>query len=233
TLGLTDPVGKSLWQVNNNNNNNGGPVMNKKVTIVGVVKDFHFQSLRDEITPLVIFSLEQFGKQAQSTYVAVRLKAGQLQESIGKIESKWKQFVPEQPFKYEFLDDNMNRGYAEEQRSGKVFAVFSGLAIIIACVGLFGLSAYTASLRTKEIGIRKVLGSSVGDVVILLSKDFTKLVLIAFVLAVPLSWWMMDTWLKGFAYRVDLGINSFIVAGILALAIAWLTVSYQSIKAAI
>jgi len=131
------------------------------------------------------------------------------------------------------LDENLKQGYLEEQRSGKLFAVFSGLAIAIACVGLFGLSAYTASLRTKEIGIRKVLGSSVSGVVILLSKDFTKLVLIAFVLAVPLSWWMMDTWLKGFAYRVDLGINSFIVAGVLALAIAWLTVSYQSIKAAI
>jgi len=141
--------------------------------------------------------------------------------------------VPEQPFKYEFLDDNLNQGYAEEQRSGKMFAVFSGLAIIIACVGLFGLSAYTASLRTKEIGIRKVLGSSVGNVVVLLSKDFTKLVLIAFFLAVPLSWWMMDTWLKGFAYRINLGATSFVIAGVLALGIAWLTVSYQSIKAAI
>jgi putative ABC transport system permease protein len=230
TMGLADPVGRKLSQVNNNPD---GSVTTVYFTIIGVVKDFNFQSLRDEITPLVIYSNELFGKQAGNAYVATRLKPDKFQEAIGKIEHKWKEMVPEQPFKYEFLDDNLNHGYAEEQRSGRMFAVFSGLAIIIACVGLFGLSAYTASLRTKEIGIRKVLGSSVGNVVVLLSKDFTKLVLIAFFLAVPLSWWMMDAWLKGFAYRIDLGINSFMIAGILALGIAWLTVSYQSIKAAI
>jgi putative ABC transport system permease protein len=233
TMGLTDPVGKKLWQMDNNNNNNNGNVLNKEVTIIGVVKDFHFQSLRDEITPLVIFNSEQFGRQGGSNYVAVRLKAGQLQQAIGKIENKWKEFVPDQPFKFQFLDDNLNQGYADEQRSGKLFAVFSGLAIIIACVGLFGLSAYTASLRTKEIGIRKVLGSSVGEVVVLLSKDFTRLVAVAFALAVPLSWWMMEGWLKGFAYRVDVGFGSFAVAGVLALGIALVTVSYQSIKAAV
>jgi putative ABC transport system permease protein len=114
-----------------------------------------------------------------------------------------------------------------------LFRVFSGLAIIIACVGLFGLSAYTSSLRTKEIGIRKVMGASVGSVVILLSRDFTKLVIISFVLATPLSWWMMDSWLSGFAYRISLGVDSFLIAGMLALAIAGFTVSYQSVKAAI
>jgi len=164
--------------------------------------------------------------------VAVRLKAGQFQQALQKIEAKWKEFVPDQPFKFQFLDDNLNQSYAAEQRSGKLFAVFSGLAIIIACVGLFGLSAYTASLRTKEIGIRKVMGSSVSEVVVLLSKDFTKLVAIAFALSVPLAWWMTNSWLKGFAYRIDVGIGSFVVAGILALGIALVTVSYQSIKAA-
>lgn len=231
TMGLTDPIGKKLWQVDNNNNN-GNPV-NKQVTIIGVVKDFHFQSLKDEITPLVIFNSELFGRRTAGVYVAVRLKAGQFQQALPKIESKWKEFVPDQPFKYQFLDDNLNRGYADEQRSGKVFAVFSGLAIVIACVGLFGLSAYTASLRTKEIGIRKVLGSSVSEVVLLLSKDFTKIVVIAFVFAVPLSWWMMNSWLNGFAYRVNVDLTSFLVAGLLAFGIALITVSYQSIKAAI
>lgn len=231
TLALTDPVGKKLWLMDNNNNN--GAQVNKQVTIVGVVKDFHFQSLRDEITPLVVMNSEQFGRRTAGTYVAVRLKAGQFQQAIPKIENKWKEFVPDQPFKYQFLDDNLNHGYAEEQRSGKVFAVFSGLAIVIACVGLFGLSAYTASLRTKEIGIRKVLGSSVSGVVFLLTKNFTKLVAIAFVLAVPLSWWMMDTWLNGFAYRINVDFSSFAIAGLLALGIALFTVSYQSIKAAI
>lgn len=232
TMGLDDPIGRKLL---NNDLFRGNQQQEKPryFTVVGIVKDFHFQSLRDEITPLVIYSYEAFGKRANNNYVAVRLKAGQYQQAISKIENIWKEIVPGQPFKYEFLDDNLNHGYAEEQRSGKVFAVFSGLAIIIACVGLFGLSAYTASLRTKEIGIRKVLGSSVGGVVILLSKDFTKLVLIAFVLAVPLSWWMMDKWLEGFAYRVTLDIASFGIAGLLAFGIALLTVSYQSIKAAI
>jgi len=230
TMGLSDPIGRKLSQVNNNPD---GTKTTLLFTVLGVVKNFNFQSLRDEITPLVIYSNEQFGRRGGSAYVAVRVKPGQFQAAIKKIETKWKEIVPEQPFKFEFLDDNLNQGYAEEQRSGKVFAVFSALAIIIACVGLFGLSAYTASLRTKEIGIRKVLGSSVASVVVLLSRDFTKLVAIAFVLAVPLSWWMMDTWLKGFAYRISLGLSSFAVAGLLALGIAWLTVSYQSIKAAI
>ncbi len=232
TMGLADPVGRKLMQ---SDENNDGVITKRYYTVIGVVKDFHFQSLRDEITPLVIFNKENFGRQlgVASRYIAVKLKPNQFKEAISKIESKWREFVPDQPFKYEFLDDNLNHGYAEEQRSGKIFAVFSSLAIIIACVGLFGLSAYTASLRTKEIGIRKILGSSVSNVVVLLSKDFTKLVLIAFLIAVPISWWMMDAWLKDFAYRIDLGVGSFIIAGVLALSVAWLTVSYQSIKAAI
>jgi putative ABC transport system permease protein len=229
TLGLADPIGMKLWQVDNNNGNQ----VNKQVTIIGVVKDFHFQSLRDEITPLVIFNSEQFTGKAKINYIAVRLKAGLFQHAIPGIESKWRLFIPDQPFKFQFLDDSINQGYTDEQRSAKLFAVFSALAIVIACVGLFGLSAYTASLRTKEIGVRKVLGSSVAQVVVLLSKDFTKLVVIAFVMAVPMSWWMMDTWLKGFAYRVDVNVGSFLIAGGLAFGIAVLTVSYQSIKAAI
>jgi putative ABC transport system permease protein len=232
TMGLADPVGLKLL---NNDLFRGNPQLAKPryFTVVGIVKDFHFQSLRDEITPLVIYSYEAFGKQATPNMVAVRLKDNQFQSAISKIQNKWSELVPTQPFQYEFLDENLTQGYAEEQRSGKVFAVFSGLAIVIACVGLYGLSAYTASLRIKEIGIRKVMGASVMGVVILLSKDFTKLVLIAFALAVPLAWWMMDGWLNSFAFRISLGAGSFALAGIIALSIAWLTVSYQSIKASI
>jgi len=232
TMGLANPVGRKLLQ---SSENKDGTITKRYYTIIGIVKDFHFQSLRDEITPLVIFNKENFGRRlgVASRYIAIKLKSNLFQQAISKIEIKWKEFVPGQPFNYEFLDDNLNHAYAEEQRSGKVFTVFSGLAIIIACVGLFGLSAYTSSLRKKEIGIRKVLGSSVSSVVILLSKDFTKLVFIAFVLAAPLSWGIMEAWLRGFAYRIDLGIGSFIMAGALALGIAWFTVSYQSIKAAI
>ena len=232
TIGLTDPVGRKL---SNKDLFRGDSArqQTRLFTVIGVVNNFHFQSLRDEITPLVIFSKEIFGPQSNSNYLAVRLKRDGFKEAIVKIGNKWKEFVPGRPFSYEFLEDNLNHDYAEEQRSGKLFRVFSGLAIIIACVGLFGLSAYTASLRTREIGIRKVMGATAGGMVMLLSKDFTKLVVIAFVLAAPLAWWMMDQWLSGFAYRIGLGAGSFIIAGVLALVIAWLTVSYQSIKAAI
>jgi putative ABC transport system permease protein len=229
TIGLADPIGRKLSQVVNNPD---GSLTTKSFTIIGVVKNFHFQSLRDEITPLVVYSNEAFGAQSNA-YVAIRLKPNTFGDAIEKIGKKWKEFVPDQPFKYEFLDDNLRQSYAEEQRSGNMFGVFSVLAIIIACVGLFGLSAYTASLRTKEIGVRKVLGSTVSGIVALLSKDFTKLVVIAFILAVPLSWWMMDSWLSSFAYRIDLTAGSFLIAGLLAIGIAWITVSYQSIKAAI
>jgi putative ABC transport system permease protein len=228
TMGLSDPVGRKLL---NNDLFQGNQSQSRYFTVVGVVKDFHFQSLRDEITPLVLYNYEAFGKRSNVNFVAVRLKEGHLQGAIDKIQAMWSSMVPGQPFQYLFLDEDLNTGYAEDQRSGKVFAVFSGLAIIIACVGLYGLSAYTASLRVKEIGIRKVMGASVPGVVVLLSKDFTKLVLIAFALAVPLAWWMMDSWLKGFAFRVSLGAGSFALAGAIALSIALLTVSYQSIKA--
>lgn len=232
TIGLKDPIGQRL---SNSDLFRGDSARQKErlFTIIGVVKNFHFQSLRDEITPLVMFSNEVFGQRANTNYVAIRTKEGMKQEAIVKIEALWKELAPSRPFKYEFLEDNLNQGYAQERQSGKIFRVFSGLAIIIACVGLFGLSAYTAGQRTKEIGIRKVMGASVPGVVLLLSKDFTKLVLIALVLAIPVAWYLMNSWLSGFAYRIPIGIDAFVIAGLLAIAIALLTVSYQSIKAAI
>ena len=234
TIGLTEPVGRKLS--NKDLFQGRGDTLNSKerlFTVIGVVKNFHFQSLRDEITPLVIFSKEVFGARSNMNYVAIRFKANGYQQAIAGIENKWKELVPDRPFKYEFLQDNLNRGYVEEQRSGKMFTIFSSLAVMIACVGLFGLSAYTASRRTKEIGIRKVMGASVGGVVMLLSKDFTRLVISAFLMASPLAWWMMDQWLNGFAYRITLGADAFLLAGLMALAIAWLTISFQSVKAAI
>jgi len=180
-----------------------------------------------------MLSTEVFGQRSNTNYIAVRIKAGMQQEAIGKIESLWQELAPSHPFHYEFLEDNLNKGYAQERQSGRVFRVFSGLAILIACVGLFGLSAYTASQRTKEIGVRKVLGASVVGVVLLLSKEFAKLVAISLILAVPFAWWMMDSWLSGFAYRIPIGVDTFLIAGFLALTIAFVTVSYQSIKAAV
>ncbi|MBL7850628.1 MAG: ABC transporter permease [Cyclobacteriaceae bacterium] len=232
TLGLKDPVGQRLT---NSDLFRGNPELQKEriFTIIGIVSNFHFQSLRDEITPLVIFNYEIFNRNANSNFIAVRIKEERQQEAIRNLEGLWKELVPTRPFKYEFLEDNLNQGYAQERQSGQVFRVFSGLAIIIACVGLFGLSAFTAGQRTKEIGIRKVLGASVPGVVLLLSRDFTKLVLIALGLAIPLAWYLMDSWLSGFAYRISIGVDSFLIAGLVSLGIAWLTVSYQSIKAAI
>ncbi len=231
TLNLSDPVGKRLVAERGGGGNNA--TGRRVYTIIGVINNFHFQSLRDEITPLVIFSKETWGQHANTPRLAIKFKANESQAGIEKVTAKWKEFVPERPIHYEFLGDNLNQGYAEEQRSGKMFTVFSGLAIVIACVGLFGLSAYTASQRTKEIGIRKILGASVGGVVLLLTRDFTKLVLIAFIIATPAAWWTMDQWLGSFAYKIVLGAGSFLLAGAVALGIAWLTVSYQSIKAAV
>jgi putative ABC transport system permease protein len=227
TMEIKDPIGKKLSQVQRRRDGN----VTVQYTIIGVVRDFNFQSLRDVITPLTIQSSESFGGGANYGYIKIR--EGNPHELISKIESKWKAMVPDQPFKFLFLDQNLNAQYENEKRAGQIFGVFSGLAIIIACVGLFGLSAYTASLRTKEIGVRKVLGASVSSVMLLLSKDFAKLIVVAFLIAVPLSWYLMDKWLQEFAYRIQLGAGVFLLAGTTALLIALITVSYQSIKAAI
>ena len=227
TLDLKDPIGKKLLQPMQTSTGN----IVVEYTIVGVIKDFNFQSLRDIITPLTIQSNESFG--GGIGYAYIKLKKEHFKPVIEAVERKWKALAPEVPFKYLFLDENLDMQYEDEKRAGQIFGIFSGLAIIIACVGLFGLAAYTASLRTKEIGIRKVMGASVGSVVYLLSKDFTKLILFSFILAVPLSWYVMHNWLQSFAYRIQLEPGVFLVAGVIALFISWITVSYQSIKAAI
>jgi putative ABC transport system permease protein len=228
TMGLgANPVGSKLTQAQRTPNG----VVNIAYTVIGVLDDFNFQSLRDPITPLTIQSNESFGGGAGYAYVKVSSR--DLNEVVKQAEIKWKELANGEPFKYSFLDQTLKANYDSEKRSGTLFSVFSGLAILIACVGLFGLAAYTASLRTKEIGVRKVLGATVPSVVLLLSKDFTKLILVAFVLAVPLGWYIMSNWLDGFAYRTTLSIGTFLLAGGLSLLIAWITVSYQSIKAAV
>jgi putative ABC transport system permease protein len=226
-MDIHDPIGKKLFQLQRRADGN----VTVQYTIIGVVKDFNFQSLRDPITPLAIYSSDGAG--GGPGYAYARIKGKNLTETLNLIEAKWQSLATTQPFKYLFLDQNLNRQYDAEQRASNIFAVFSGLAIIIACVGLFGLAAYTTNLRTKEIGVRKVLGASVGSIVFLLSKDLIRLILVAFALAVPLAWYMMDNWLSGFAYRTSLGIGVFLIAGVTSLIISWLTVSYQSIKAAI
>lgn len=196
-------------------------------TIIGVVKDYHFASLRDAIEPEVI-SVDLQGRE-----LAIKVQAGQMPRVIAAAEKAWNRFSPAYPFEYHFLDERLDQLYLGEARQGKIFALFAGIAIFIACLGMFGLSAYAAALRAKEIGIRKVLGASAAGIVGLLSKDFLKLVVIAFFIAAPLAWYFMDHWLADFAYRIDMPWWVFALAGSAAVAVAFLTIGAQSLKAAL
>ncbi|MBD0257088.1 MAG: ABC transporter permease, partial [Cytophagales bacterium] len=198
-------------------------------TIVGVAKDFNFNSLHHKIETLCLNARRDSYYQELS----VRVKPGQTTAAIRQVEAVWNRLVPDRPFEYSFLDEHFERVYRSDEQVSQVVTLLAGLAIFISCLGLFGLALYTTELRVKEIGIRKVMGASVRNLVVLLSKDFLKLVVIAFVLASPLAWWALKRWLDNFAYRVDLAWWVFALAGILALLIAWATVSFQSIKAAL
>ncbi|MGI8583157.1 MAG: ABC transporter permease, partial [Chitinophagaceae bacterium] len=200
-------------------------------TVVGVIKDFHFQSLHQKITPLVIANAAKFGGVMNET--AVRIKADNFASAVAAVETKWKQFVPQRPFHYSFLDKNLAEQYHAEQTTQSVFTVFSVLAIFIGCIGLLGLAAYSTQQRTREIGIRKVLGASIGNIVAMLSKDFLKLVVIAAIIAFPIAWYAMNTWLQDFAYRTSISWWVFLMAGLLSAIIALGTISFQAIKAAL
>ena len=195
--------------------------------IIGVVSDFHIGSLKQEIKPLVLPYLYRL-----PMCLAIRLHPGNVTEAIAAVEGIWKKSAPNQPFSYTFLDQDYARLYNREQQMSHVFQIFSGLAILIACLGLFGLVAFTTQQRTKEIGIRKILGASVSGILYLLSKDFLKLVIIANLIAWPIAYYAMNQWLQSFAYRINLSISTFLLSGLIALLIALLTVSYQAIKAA-
>jgi len=195
-------------------------------TVVGVVKDFHFESLRNNIEPLALFLEKSNG------LISFRFQAENVDEIVSVLEEKWKQLAPSQPFEYSFLDDDFSKMYSSEQRLGYIFSIFAILAIIIACLGLFALSAFTAEQRTKEIGIRKVLGATVGSIVFLLSKEYGKLIFIAFVIAAPLSWFAVKWWLEGYTYKTEIGLIIYVLAGIFSFLVAWLTMGYQSVKAA-
>ena len=164
--------------------------------------------------------------------ISLRVRTNDLTNTLAHVKQAWTAAFPGNPFEYNFLDDYFNHQYANEQKFSKLFSCFALLAIMIGCLGLFGLSAYTASQRIKEIGIRKVLGASVADIAKMLSKDFLRLVIIAIIIATPLAWWAMNTWLQDFAYRVNVNWWIFALAGAIALIIAMITVSFQAIKAA-
>ncbi|QHT69221.1 FtsX-like permease family protein [Rhodocytophaga rosea] len=210
---------------------NGKDWSKKEGRIIGVVKDFHFSSLHSEIKPVVFNVTSPISYPLQ--FMWVRIQGNQMPATIDFIERTWKQFEAEFPLSYSFMDEDIASLYRSEERFLQVFIAFAVLAIFIACLGIFGLASYTATQRTREIGIRKVLGASVSSIVLLLSKDFTRLVLISFVIATPVGWYIMKQWLQNFAYQVDMGITVFVISGLCALIIAWLTVSFQSIKAAL
>ncbi|MGV3558663.1 ABC transporter permease [Larkinella arboricola] len=197
--------------------------------IIGVTKDFHFESLKQSIPPIAIFM-----EPKRNGWISVQLAGGAgLQNGLAHLESVWKRRFPERPFTYEFLDQRFGRLYTTEQTQQTLFGIFAGIAILISCLGLFGLSMFMAEQRTKEIGIRKVLGATTPGLVALLSKDLLKLVLISLILASPVAWWGMTQWLEGFVYRTSISPWVFIVTAAIALLIAFLTVSFQSIKAAL
>ncbi|HTS44754.1 MAG TPA: ABC transporter permease [Puia sp.] len=196
--------------------------------IIGVVKDFHFRSLREEIKPLSM-RIEPGG----CNLVSANVSTANLQNTIKQIQSKWERIIPYRPFSYFFLDEFFNNQYRSEDKFGNLFLNFAILAIFISCLGLLGLASYSTIQRTREIGIRKVMGASVSNIVNLLSKDFLKLVLLAFVIATPVAWYAMNGWLRNFAYRININWWIFAGAGIAALLIALITVSFQAIKAAI
>jgi len=198
------------------------------VTLVGIVNNYHHQGLQKAIDPM-IFRLRPNARQAYS----LKIKTSNVPATIAAVQKTWNKFFPADPFNYYFLDDLFDQQYKADQSFGKIFGLFAFLAIIIACFGLLGLSAYNVLQRTKEIGIRKVLGASVQNVLYILSKDFITLVLIAFVIAVPVTWFIMHNWLQDFAYRISIQIWVFAIAGVLAILIALLTIGIQALKAAV
>lgn len=224
-LGFTTPesaVGQSIYM-------DGTPT---KFELIGVIKDFHFESLHTPIRPYgIMFNSAKMN--IQPNYLVAHLNTDNVGNLLSRMEQTWKTFNPEDPFIYSFLKDNFQRKYESEQQVGTLIRYFTVFAIFISCLGLFGLAAFTAEQRTKEIGIRKVLGASVGSIVTLLSKEFLLLVGIAIILATPIAWYAANRWLENFAYRIHIQWSIFIIAGVIALLIALFTIGFQAIRAAV
>jgi putative ABC transport system permease protein len=218
-FGWDEPLGKRIRELDDR-------VVLK--TVVGVIKDYHFTSLHNTIEPLLITNIrENYGA------LIIKLGPGDLPAVLKGLQARWESVVPGLPFDHFFLDQEFAGQYRAEERLSRIFAYFSLLAIFIACLGLFGMAAYTAEQRTKEIGIRKVLGASAGQLVLLLNREFSALVILANLAAWPLVYWFARRWLEDFAYRTSLDLSIFLLCALAVFAIGILTVSYQSIRAAL
>lgn len=198
------------------------------VPIVGVVKDFKANSLREEIKPIAIASYKPY-----YYTINVKLRAMQIPQTVQKVQHVWEKTFPEYAFTSHFSDETIDRFYQQENKLALLYKIFAGVAIFISCLGLYGLVSYMAVQKTKEVGIRKVLGASIGNIVVMFSREFTVLISIAFIIAVPVGWYVMHEWLQNFAYRINMGISVFLLAIITSLVIAWITVGYKAIKAAL
>jgi putative ABC transport system permease protein len=223
-IGWKEALGKYLLYPGNND---------QRFKVIGVVKDFNVESLHNPVAPFALFHSSSQTYDLGKSYVLARLKAGNINKTLSQMESKWKNIALATPFDFSFLDSEFEALYRSDQRMGSIFGIFTILSIFVACLGLFGLAAYTAQKRTKEIGVRKVLGASVQNVVSLLSKDFIKLVLTATIIAFPIAWWGMNKWLNDFAFRINISGWIFIISALIAIGIALATVSFEAVKAAI
>ncbi|MFT4203128.1 MAG: ABC transporter permease [Chitinophagaceae bacterium] len=223
-LGFKKPLEATMYQPRNDEGTD--KIKGVPFHVVGVVKDFNFSSMREVVGPAIL----HLGNSPGS--ISVRIDTKNISPAINSIQNKWSSMVPTQPFNYTFMDTDFANIYHAEQQTGKLFVAFAALAIFVACLGLYGLVTFAAEQRTKEIGVRKVLGASVGSIVTLLSKEFAKLIVIAMLIAFPVAWWAMHRWLQTFAYRTSLQWYIFLSAGVLAIVIALVTISYQAVKAA-
>ena len=223
-MGWKEPLGKKVMQGGLPQDGQEGP---PTAQVVGVVKDFHQQSLYNSIEPLVMFYRPAL------SVTHVKIAAKDVDKTLAFIKQKWKDTYPDKVFEYSFLDQDFESAYHNDVLRGQIFTTFSILTILIACLGLFGLATFTTEQRVKEIGVRKVLGASVSSVVVLLSRDFTKLVLFSFPIAIPIAYFSMDKWLQSFPYKTDIKVWVFVAACVLTLLICWATVIYQSVKAAL
>ena len=225
-FGFDDPIGQKVYSDHYADEDEEG-LLRTASTIIGVVKDFHYENLRQNIGAVSLWLNPSPGN------ISMKISTETLSTLIAEIEMTWKTIAPDQPFSYSFMNESFDQTYRSESRISSIFNIFSWLSIFIACLGLFGLAAFATEKRVKEIGIRKVLGATTINLVGLLSKDFLKLVFISLALAIPMAWYFMDKWLNNFAYRVDISWRVFAITGMAVIVIAFITVSFQSIRAAL